>query len=286
MNDQDKPLVLDPLLWPSMCLVEKTQHLNDTLSLKDEDYIKHLAKTSNLYSTICYFRENYWTKDECTQVVLAQLDVIATQSEPVLVLGEPGVGKEILARGLHAVRKGGYIPVNAAELTGNLLRSELFGYKQGAFTGAKSDQSGLVAAATNGTLFIDEIGELPLESQSVLLRLLENRLYRPVGATQELYTNARFVFATNRNLPKMVKEGFFRQDLYDRLSTFTFKIPPLRDRVCDIEHLLLRFECELCTTGMSMVFKYRWPGNVRELKAFAARAKHLGIDYAFQQLDV
>jgi two-component system response regulator HydG len=213
------------------------------------------------------------------------LSKVAHSTHPVLILGESGTGKEMVARsihmnGPHASKP--FIPVDCGSLVPTLIESELFGYVKGAFTGANRSKEGLLSAADGGTVFLDEIGELPMDLQAKLLRALQEKEVRPVGATHAVPISARVLAATNRDLSAMVVQGTFRKDLYFRLSVVNLKLPPLRDRRNDIPvlaaHFLERLHRE---TGASHVFseeairlmtEYDWPGNVRELENAIERA--------------
>jgi DNA-binding NtrC family response regulator len=203
----------------------------------------------------------------------------------VLILGEPGTGKEIVARELHQAsgRSGPFIPLNCAGIPATLLEAELFGVTRGAFTGADRDRQGLVEAAEGGTLFLDEIGELPRELQSKLLRLLQEGEVRRLGATRTRKVDVRFVAATNRDLRSACASGEFRQDLYYRLAVAVIEVPPLRARPDDIEelarHIVTRLARELGRPGvrlapvaLDLLRRAPWPGNVRELDSVLARA--------------
>jgi DNA-binding NtrC family response regulator len=203
----------------------------------------------------------------------------------VLVLGEPGTGKELVARELHRAsgRRGAFVPVNCAGIPATLLEAELFGVVRGAYTGADRDRPGLVETAERGTLFLDEIGELPIELQAKLLRLLQDREVRRVGATSARAVDVRFLAATNRDLKAAVAAGVFRQDLYYRLSVAIVAIPPLRERPEDIEELAHHFVAQygeafnrpgvrLARSALTALREARWPGNVRELDSALARA--------------
>ena len=203
----------------------------------------------------------------------------------VLIQGEPGTGKELVARELHrqSGRRGAFVAVNCAGLPAALLEAELFGVARGAFTGADRDRPGLVEAAEDGTLFLDEVGELPLELQGKLLRLLQEREVRRVGATRTRVVDVRFVAATNRDLPTAVAAGQLRQDLYYRLAVAVIHVPPLRDRPDDVEELA-RFVVHRCAASfgrpgvrlapaaLEVLRRGTWPGNVRELESAIARA--------------
>ncbi len=210
------------------------------------------------------------------QGVLRTIEKLKTNESPVLIVGESGVGKELVARALHAVsplRNKKFLPVDASSLGGSLMASELFGYVKGAFTGAVENKIGLVRTAEGGTLFLDEIGELTTEVQAKLLRLLQENEIRPVGATQPIKVNVRILAATNRDLPAAVAEGTFRQDLYYRLNVIPIRIPPLRERKSDVpllvEHFLKKYavhQVSLSDDVLGRLMKHPWPGNVRELE--------------------
>jgi len=198
----------------------------------------------------------------------------------VLLLGETGTGKEVVARLLHRLRglAGSFVVANCAEQERNLLRSELFGHKRGAFTGAERDRPGLFLVADRGTLFLDEVGDLPLETQGALLRAVELQLVRPVGGTVDRNVEVCIVSATNRPLEQMVEMGSFRSDLYYRLKDWTIRLPPLRERKEDLPLLLAHFlaqagAADLVLAGevLDRLGRHSWPGNVRELRALARR---------------
>jgi transcriptional regulator with GAF, ATPase, and Fis domain len=206
------------------------------------------------------------------------LDKYIPTEDPVLVLGESGTGKELVARAVHRLSrrgKGPFISENCAALPDNLLESELFGYRRGAFTGAVQNKKGLFELADGGVLFLDEVGDMPLELQKKLLRVLEEREVRPLGATESVKIDVRLIAATNRNLEEMVREGDFRGDLYYRLNVLPVHVPPLRERRDDIPRLVHRFLLELAREhkrrvrvspdAMVALSKHKWPGNVREL---------------------
>ncbi len=204
---------------------------------------------------------------------------VTHSTHPVLILGESGTGKEMVARTIHANGPSAaqpFVPVDCGSLAPTLIESELFGYVKGAFTGANRTKDGLLAAAEGGTVFLDEIGELPLDLQAKLLRALQEKEVRPVGATHAVPISARVLAATNRDLQAMVEQGRFRKDLYFRLNVVNLKIPPLRERRADIPVLVAHFLARIQrTTGRQHIFtdeamqlmqEYHWPGNVRELE--------------------
>jgi DNA-binding NtrC family response regulator len=216
------------------------------------------------------------------------LSKVAQTNHPVLILGESGTGKELVARSIHANGPNAtrpFLPVDCGSLVPTLVESELFGYVKGAFTGANRSKDGLLASADGGTVFLDEIGELPLDLQAKLLRALQEKEIRPVGATHRVPINVRILAATNRELASMVEQGRFRKDLYYRLNVVSLRIPPLRDRREDIPLLAAHFLERLHSgSGKTYVISddalrtmtdYAWPGNVRELENSIERASAL-----------
>ncbi len=207
------------------------------------------------------------------QELRLKIDRISNNQNPVLILGETGTGKEVVARCVHeksSLRK--FVPIDCSVLVGPLMESELFGYMKGAFTGADTNRTGLLEEAHLGTAFFDEIGELPLSLQVKLLRVLQEREFRPLGSTMSRYVECRVLAATNRNLSEEVQRGRFRQDLFYRLNVISLRIPPLRERKQDIP-LLAKHFLDRCGPGLQLspeledVFRgYEWPGNVRELE--------------------
>jgi len=204
----------------------------------------------------------------------------------VLLLGETGVGKEVLALAIHEMsprRDGPYLSLNCAALSESILESELFGHQKGAFTGASGDKKGLLEAASGGTVFLDEVGEMPASIQAKLLRVIEERRVRPVGALEHRAIDVRFIAATNRNLEEDIETGAFRRDLYFRLNGVTLVIPPLRERVAEIEPLAKVFLRKICSemdlaaveispSALDLLRSYAWPGNIRELRNVIERA--------------
>lgn len=220
------------------------------------------------------------------QLLYGQIQKIARAGGPVLITGESGVGKELVARALHQESdraKGPLVPINCAGLPADLLESELFGHTSGAFTGAQRARQGLLAEAHGGTLLLDEIGELPLGMQAKLLRALQDRRIRPVGANHERAIDVRVVAATNRDLQGEVASGGFREDLFYRLNTFALQVPPLRERGEDLALLAAnfigRFSARLGheiiglnNEALGLLESYPFPGNVRELANVIERA--------------
>jgi two-component system response regulator HydG len=224
---------------------------------------------------------NIIAADPRMKTVLRKLEQIVDTNATVLITGESGTGKDLLARALHFEsrrRDAPFVPINCAAIPDNLIESELFGYARGAFTDARQSKLGLFQAARGGTLFLDEIGEMPLPLQAKLLRVIEDKKVRPLGATEEAPVDVRIVAATNSNLEKAITEGKFRSDLFYRLATFTINVPPLRERPDDIallvKHFLIRASAEagkaiptIEPDAMVLFQNYRWPGNIRELQS-------------------
>ncbi len=216
---------------------------------------------------------------------LARLKQIASSEIPMLIEGESGTGKEVIARAIHGMsgRKGAFVPVNCGALPDNLVESELFGYKKGAFSGAQSDHDGLVRAADGGTLFLDEIGDLPASSQAALLRVLQEREVMPVGGTRPVEIDLRVVAATHRDLDDMVADNSFRHDLFARLAGFRVTVPALVDRRTDLglligalhQRLFAEDHAGIDIDAARLLLRYPWPLNVRELEQALATAQVL-----------
>ncbi len=210
---------------------------------------------------------------------------VASNSSNVLITGESGTGKELVARAIHSQSPRAHKPlvvVNCGGVPENLIESELFGYRKGAFTGAANNRKGLVEAAQGGTLFLDEIGELTLALQVKLLRLVQEKTFKMIGDTEDIAVDTRIISATNRNLEKMVMEGTFREDLYYRLNVLPIHLPPLRDRAEDIpllaQHFLSKFKKrfgkdirKISSFALDILKHYDFPGNIRELEHIIER---------------
>ncbi len=210
--------------------------------------------------------------------IIETIEQVAPTRTTVLITGESGTGKELVAQAIHQCsgRTGKFVPVHCSALPDNLIESELFGHERGAFTGAVEMRKGRFELAEGGTIFLDEIGEIPLHIQVKLLRVLESRSFERIGGSETIITDARVVAATNRDLKKMVEEGTFREDLFYRLDVVSLEIPPLRERKEDIpllvKHYLDVFNKEngkdigITETAMASLCAYAWPGNIRELR--------------------
>jgi transcriptional regulator with PAS, ATPase and Fis domain len=220
--------------------------------------------------------------------VMSRLREMAKSDATVLIYGKTGTGKELTAEGLHehsARNDGPYIVVDCAAIPEELIESELFGHVKGAFTGAQADRAGAFEAAHKGTIFIDEIGELPLELQARILRVLEKQQLKRVGSNKQRQVDVRIIAATNRTLEKEVERGRFRQDLFYRLNVLKVEIPSLKDRPSDLEPLIKMFlantptisgeALEIRQADLQRLLDYHWPGNVRELRNIIERGASL-----------
>jgi formate hydrogenlyase transcriptional activator len=218
--------------------------------------------------------------------VLKEVETVARTGSTVLILGETGTGMELIARAIHDLsdrREQTFVKLNCAALPGGLLESELFGHEKGAFTGAISQKIGRLELAHQGTLFLDEVGDIPLELQPKLLRALQEKEFERLGSTRTIAVDVRLIAATNRDLAQLVKERQFRSDLYYRLRVFPIAMPPLRDRAGDVPILVHHFverhsrrmnkRIETIPPEVMLALeRWRWPGNVRELENFIERA--------------
>ena len=234
-------------------------------------------------------------KSHSMQALYQMIETVAQVQATVLVTGESGTGKELVARAIHDLGPRGdkpFVSINCGAFTETLLESELFGYVKGSFTGANTNRKGLFEAANSGTIFLDEIGEMSPAMQVKLLRVLQERKLRPVGATEETIVDTRVVAATNRDLASMVKAGTFREDLYYRISVIPIELPALRDRLEDVAELTNHFVEKYCAQSgrnltvseqaLRLLENYSWPGNVRELEHTIERAVALETSGAIQ----
>ncbi len=231
--------------------------------------------------------------------VLENIHKVAETSATVLLMGESGVGKEVLARAIHFLSPRAskpFIKVNCAAIPENLLEAELFGYEKGAFTGAYVSKKGKFALAHEGTIFLDEIGDMPLPLQAKILRVLQEREIEPLGSTKVIKVDIRVIAATNKDLKKLVEEGKFREDLYYRLNVIPIYVPPLRERKEDIPLLIGYFldkfskeygkEINIDPEVIDVLTKYDWPGNVRELQNLIERFVILSSDGTITKKDI
>src|SRR5579871_4620587 len=258
--------------------------------------LQRMAEKIRLVTENAFLRERVSTEENVEgiigtsaniQDVLRMISRLKDTRTPVLVSGESGTGKELAARAIHfrgSMAETPFVAVDCGSLVPTLMESELFGYEKGAFTGASKSKSGLFKAADGGTIFLDEIGELPLEMQAKLLRVLQEKEVRPVGSNEKVNVDVRVIAATNRDLEAAYRAGTFRKDLYFRLNVVTVHLPALRDRRSDIpmlvHHFLDRYargeNLQVTTAAMNSLLNYEWPGNIRELENCIARAITLG----------
>jgi two-component system, NtrC family, response regulator AtoC len=258
--------------------------------------LQRMAEKIRLVAENEFLRERFKTETELhgivgshakIQDILRMIARLKDTRTPVLITGESGTGKELVARAIHfhgAFNKRPFVAVDCGSLVPTLIESELFGHEKGAFTGAIRTKDGLFQAANGGTIFLDEIGELPLDMQAKLLRVLQEKEVRPVGSNNKVKVDVRVIAATNRNLDEEYKDGRFRKDLYFRLNVVTVHIPSLRERRSDIPMLVQWFldkyasemKIEVEPEAMNCMLQYDWPGNVRELENCIERAVALG----------
>jgi two-component system response regulator PilR (NtrC family) len=272
-----KPLIFEDVL-------RKVQHLMNHRKLAWENQL--LRREVNDH----FSPERPIGRSQSMQEIAKLISKVAPTPTTVLVSGESGVGKEVVARTIHAhslFKDSVFLPVNCSAIPETLLESQLFGHIKGSFTGAVNSQEGLFQRARGGTIFLDEIGEMPLSLQPKLLRVLEEKTVLPVGSTTPIKVNVRIITATNRDLKSEVEAGRFRDDLYYRLNVFEINIPPLRKRLDDlpalVEHLIHRHNAEMKASykgvdsaTMRILMSFPWKGNIRELDNVLERAMILG----------
>jgi two-component system, NtrC family, response regulator AtoC len=259
-------------------------------------FLRRMADKVRLVEENEFLRERANTESELhgivgasakIQDVLRMITRLKDTRTPVLIIGESGTGKELVARAIHFrgnFAKKPFVAVDCGSLVPTLIESELFGYEKGAFTGALKSKAGLFQTANGGTVFLDEIGELPLEMQAKLLRVLQEKEVRPVGSNQSVKVDVRVIAASNRDLESEYRKGAFRKDLYFRLNVVTVHLPSLRERRSDIpmlahwflERYAPRASAQITTAAMKSLLQYDWPGNVRELENCVERAVALG----------
>ena len=257
---------------------QRIEVLNEHLA-EEKIYLEDEIRTDNRFEEIV-------GQSRALKSTLKQLETVAPTDSTVLIYGETGTGKELLARAIHDLssrKQATFVKLNCAAIPTGLLESELFGHEKGAFTGAIAQRIGRFELANHGTIFLDEVGEIPIELQSKLLRVLQEREFERLGSSRTIRTDARLVAATNRDLGQLVEQRLFRGDLYYRLNVFPMTAPPLRERRDDIP-LLVRYFVQqyarrmnrritsIPTEAMNALARYHWPGNIRELQNFIERA--------------
>lgn len=268
--------------------------------------LQRMAEKVRLVSENQFLRERMDTETQLDGIVgtsakvqdlLRMVSRLKDSRTPVLIAGESGTGKELVARAIHfrgPLAKMPFVAVDCGALVPTLMESELFGHEKGAFTGALKSKSGLFQSANGGTIFLDEIGELPLEMQAKLLRVLQEREVRPVGSNEKVAVDVRVIAATNRDLEAAYRAGTFRKDLFFRLNVVTVHLPPLRERRSDIPALVHCFlerhapseNIHVSSAAMKALLQYDWPGNVRELENCIARALALGDRHGIDVKDL
>ncbi len=256
-----------------------------------ERLLTNPSDVENISSDISYKFNGVYSDSNMAEVIKL-LSMVAPTDATVLILGESGTGKELIAKSIHDNSPRAnmpFVPVNCAALNDNLIESELFGHIKGAFTGATATRVGRFEQANNGTIFLDELGEIPLSTQTKLLRVLQEKIFEPVGSNKSIKTNVRIIAATNKDIKSMSETGEFRQDLFFRLSVFPITIPPLRERLRDIEPLINHF-IEKYAVGfgknitsatqeyINTLKNYGFPGNIRELENIVERSIILSTD--------
>ena len=263
---------------------ELEQRNREVKKLRDRLYRENVVLREEIHKT-CMFEEIVGSS-EALRKVLSQVAKVTPTDSTVLILGETGTGKELIARAIHNQSNrstGAFIRVNCSAIPPSLIASELFGHEKGAFTGADQRRLGRFESADGGTIFLDEVGELPMETQIALLRVLQEREFERVGGNESISVNVRVLSATNRDLGTAVAAGIFRQDLFYRLNVFPIHVPALRDRSEDIpslvEYLIERYGKKagkkirkITKTTLDLFQAYDWPGNIRELQNVVERA--------------
>jgi formate hydrogenlyase transcriptional activator len=281
---QDDVTFLGQIARQVAIAIENAWAFGEVSELKNKLALEKLYLEDEIRSELKF--EEIVGKSEALRRVLQEVETVAPTDSTVLIYGETGTGKELIARAVHNLssrQPNGFVKLNCAAIPTGLLESELFGHERGAFTGAISQRVGRFELANRGTMFLDEIGEVPLELQPKLLRVLQEREFERLGSTRTLRTDARLIAATNRDLEALVNEQKFRSDLYYRLNVFPVRVPALRERPEDIpllvRHFVQQFSRRISKTidtipsdTMSTLTKYPWPGNIRELQNVIERA--------------
>jgi transcriptional regulator with PAS, ATPase and Fis domain len=289
-------LLLRFFLKPFMLFVNKTQKMsiltNSSLG-KQKIIADDFDQITKLFDNVTNILSNVEAKELFPHIIgssasmrniFTQIIKVAPTDSTVLISGESGTGKELIASGIyeHSLRKGKpFVKINCVAIPEGLLESELFGHERGSFTGATEQKKGKFEIANNGTVFLDEIGDMPLATQAKLLRVLQEKEFERVGGTKLIRVDIRFIAATNKNLSAMIKNGTFREDLYFRLNVFSISLPALRERKEDIPLIANYFleslpkPAKLSTSTLQELIGYSWPGNIRELRNILEQASIL-----------
>ena len=289
-------LLLRFFLTPFIRFVNKTQKMsiltNSSLG-KEKIITDDYDQITRLFDNVANILSNVEAKELFPNIIgssssmrniFTQIIKVAPTDSTVLISGESGTGKELIASGIyeHSARKGKpFVKINCVAIPEGLLESELFGHERGSFTGAAEQKKGKFEIANSGTIFLDEIGDMPLATQAKLLRVLQEKEFERVGGTKLIRVDIRVIAATNKNLPEMIKKGTFREDLYFRLNVFTISLPALRDRKEDIFPIANYFleslpkPTKLSTSTLQELIGYSWPGNVRDLRNVLEQASIL-----------
>ena len=286
--EREHELLFSALLEPLAVALESDHRIRELTALREAaeaDKRSLLARLGRLDIT-----DSVVGADTGLKEVMEQVQLVAPSDTPVLILGETGSGKEVVARAIHNQSRrasGPFLRINCGAIAPDLVDSELFGHEKGSFTGAVADRKGWFERADCGTLFLDECGELPLPAQVRLLRVLQDGTFQRVGGERPLHVDVRVIAATHRDLPAMVASGQFREDLWYRIAVFPVRLPPLRERLADIPALAAHFALRAAkrlglnalnpsADDLQQLIAYSWPGNVRELSAVIERAAILG----------
>ena len=279
----------------------KPFNLNELSLVIEKAYEKKKLRRENLLLKTQIRRQSennqVVAKSQIMQELMETVKKVAISDFPVLIIGESGAGKELIARSIYkesARADGPFVAINCGAIPDNMIESELFGYEKGAFTGAHARKLGLLEIANNGTLFLDEIGDMPLALQVKLLRVIETGSFFRLGSTRDLKVDLRIVSATNKNLKSEIERGTFRQDLFYRIAALTVQIPPLRERPEDIQLLIDHFASStpgfrakrFSKEALKILNEYSWPGNVRELQHVVHRALLLSKTDVIEPVDL
>jgi len=291
--------ILRMLLKPLVEFVEKTKKMpifSNAKTDKSEDITNDLSQINKVFDNVANILSNVEAKELFPHIIgsstamrniFTQIVKVAPTDSTVLITGESGTGKEMIASSIyeHSLRKGKpFIAINCVAIPEGLLESELFGHEKGAFTGATVQKKGKFELADGGTVFLDEIGDMPIATQAKLLRALQEKEFERVGGNAPIRVDVRFIAATNKNLLQLIKEGKFREDLYFRLNVFSVFLPPLRERREDISLLATHFlensarPAKLSAGALQVLIGYNWSGNIRELKNIIERASIMSED--------